>query len=340
MGHYLWQYHLEEGLPDDAESRSLHESIVAFYRMVDAAIGELVEAAGEETMVVVASDHGMGPSYTKIAHWNDWLHEQGYLELAESSRRTVDGWLLRLGLARDRLRRLAGRVPGLLDSRIANAVRAAPTAVVDAARSTITYERIFDPVGGFRISAAGDERDALRTELMTRLVHMRDPETGKPIIEQVMTREECFSGPYTSTAPDVIIVMKPEYGSSDRMSHYSAVVTERPEIRDPGSHQMNGIIVMCGDGIPHDSEPLDGVAIEDVAPTVLHRLGVGVPSDMDGRVLEEVFDAADSTSRRPRTVAPQGRWPSEEEAQRHLADKDSDDEKAVLDRLRALGYFE
>ncbi len=28
----------------------------------------------------------------------------------------------------------------------------------------------------------------------------------------------------------------------------------------------------------------------DVAPTILHMLGLGVPTDMDGRVLTDVFD--------------------------------------------------
>ena len=73
MGHYLWQYHLDQQLPGDGESWALHQAVVDFYKMVDASIGELVAAAGEDTMVVLASDHGMGPSYTKMAHWNDWL---------------------------------------------------------------------------------------------------------------------------------------------------------------------------------------------------------------------------------------------------------------------------
>jgi len=282
----------------------------------------------------------MGPSYAKIAHWNDWLFKQGHLQLATSSKRTVDGWLLRLGLPRDQLRKIAAKVPGLLKSRVASAVKSAPTAAIDLEASTVTYERIFDPVGGFRINGTGEERGALRDRLMAELAKTIDPETGQPVVAEVMTREECLTGPHAELAPDVIIVMKPEYGSSDRLSHYSAVVTRRPDIRDPGSHQMNGVFAFTGDDILQNSTPLEGVAIEDIAPTVLHLLGLDVPSDMDGRVLEEIFAADSRPHRSPRYSEPPGRWPSEEEALSHLGAKSTDDEEGVRDRLRALGYFE
>lgn len=340
MGHYLWQFHLEEDLDEDPDNRALHDAVVEFYTMLDGAIGELVTAAGQTTTTMIVSDHGMGPSYSKLAHWNNWLYQQGYLELAASSRRTVDGWLLRLGLSRDKIRKLAGRVPGLLKSRVASAIRTTPTAALDSDRSAVTYERIFDPVGGFRIHRAGTERNKLRDELMAALADIRDPDSGAPVIAEVLTREECFTGPYASLAPDIVILMKPEYGSSNRLSRYSSIVTDRPIIRDPGSHQMEGVFICSGPDVTATPGPFDGFTIADVAPTVLHNLGLAVPSDMDGRVLQEIFTDSSPSSGPPRKVDPSGRWPSDEEALEYQGAKSADDEGLLEERLRALGYFE
>ena len=290
-------------------------------------------------MVMIASDHGMGAMYRKHAHWNSWLYQQGHLKLETSSGRTVDGWLLRLGLSRDRLRKVAAKVPGLLESRAVVAVKEAPTAEIDE-DSLVRYERIFDPVGGFRINATGANRDRIRDELMSQLLEIRDPDTGEPIVDEVMRREECFAGPYAELAPDLIIVMKGEYGSSNRLSSYSAVVTERPHVDDPGSHRMEGILVCAGPDVVAGGTVVEGAEIEDVAPTVLHALGLGIPSDMDGRVLRELFRSESVAGRTPATIEPPGRWPSEQDAAAYGRDKTVEDEEAVRERLRALGYFE
>jgi arylsulfatase A-like enzyme len=75
----------------------------------------------------------------------------------------------------------------------------------------------------------------------------------------------------------------------------------------------------------------------DIAPTVLHALGLPIPDDMDGGVLTELFDDAylqahpirfaESPSE-PRTVSSDDRDYTDEEAEK------------VKERLRGLGYLE
>jgi hypothetical protein len=227
-----------------------------------------------------------------------------------------------------------------LKSRVATAVKSAPTAAIDVDQSEVIYERICDPVGGFRINSSGESATRLRDDLIPQLRDVRDPETNEAIFTEVLTREECFEGPYASLAPEIITIMKPEYGSSDRVSHYSAVVTDRRAMRDPGSHQMNGVFAISGADVAGQSGPVGGWAIEDIAPTVLHSLGLELPSDMDGRAGQEIFAAGSAGARAPSRCEPPGRWPSEGEALGHLSERTDDDEEAVRDRLRALGYFE
>jgi predicted AlkP superfamily phosphohydrolase/phosphomutase len=340
MGHYFWPYHRATDLDGSPEADELHDAIRRFYRRIDEMIGELIAAAGEGAVVMVLSDHGMGPIYQKNTHWNTWLLEEGYVELAKASARTFDGWLLRLGIPRDRLRGLAKRIPGLMMSKPVHALKTAATAEIDKQSSTAYYERWFDPVGGFRINAEGEEREKVRTDLMEAIAAVVDPDTGEPIVKEVQRREDCLAGPYLNQAPDVIIVMNPDYGSSDRMSNYSSIVTQRPHIGDPGSHQMEGIFMCAGAGVAATSDPYTGLRIEDIAPTVLHLLDIGVPSDMDGRVLSEIIAAGGSADRDVTISETMTWWPDEETARTGDPGRVAADERAVRDRLRALGYFE
>ncbi len=340
MGHYLWPYHLVQDLDGSPESMALHEAIVQYYVRLDEMIGELVTEAGEGATTVLMSDHGMGRIYTKNTHWNNWLFKKGYLQIDSSKKSSPDSLLLQIGVPRDKLRKMVSWIPGLTSSKTFKKMKKAPTARIDFANSKAHYVRIFDPVGGIRINAQGEEREALCEELMTAVKTLTDPATGQPIVRWVFRREECYHGPYVADKPDIILIMYPDYGSSDRLSHYSAIVTDRPNISDPGGHHIEGIFVATGPEVTAKAEPLPDLLIEDMAPTIIHLLGLPVPDDMDGRVLTEIL-TSESLQVHPIEMMPSpGKWPSEEEAEYIVEDLSFDDAEAVRDRLRALGYFE
>lgn len=52
---------------------------------------------------------------------------------------------------------------------------------------------------------------------------------------------------------------------------------------------INGILILNGPGIKKGVEIKDAELI-DVAPTILRLMGVTVPADMDGKVLERVLE--------------------------------------------------
>lgn len=339
MGHYLWPYHNNPQPDDNPEAPAIHEAILRFYRRLDEHVGALVEKAGPETAVFIMSDHGMGPMYTRNTHWNNWLYKQGYITIEKSSTNSPDAWMLKLGISRDKIRKLVNRIPFLSNSKAVQKAKSARTAKIDYRASKAYYVRIFDPVGGIRINAQGEERARLRKELMEELKKLVDPETGKPIIRWVMTREECFHGPYAADMPDIILIMHAQYGSSDRLSGYSSICTEHAVTGDPGAHHIEGIFVASGPGIQASREPLPGLLIEDVAPTILHTLGLPVPEDMDGRVIVEMFQPGSANARPVLKSAPVGRWPDEESGVSQSGFTASE-EATIEERLRALGYIE
>jgi arylsulfatase A-like enzyme len=80
---------------------------------------------------------------------------------------------------------------------------------------------------------------------------------------------------------------------------------------------------------------LSGAKIIDVAPTILHLLGVAVPKDMDGKALVDMLDT-DHTSAEVEIGA--------DSSDGQFAAMDStyteEDTVVIADRLRALGYID
>jgi tetratricopeptide (TPR) repeat protein len=54
-------------------------------------------------------------------------------------------------------------------------------------------------------------------------------------------------------------------------------------------HESDGIFLAAGPGIRRGAT-VDGASVLDVTPTLLHYLGLAVGKDMDGRVLDEIFE--------------------------------------------------
>jgi len=61
-----------------------------------------------------------------------------------------------------------------------------------------------------------------------------------------------------------------------------------PKVSNEGNHRHNGILLMKGNDLKRPLEKFRPNLI-DIAPTILHVLGLPVPTDMDGRVLKELF---------------------------------------------------
>jgi hypothetical protein len=98
---------------------------------------------------------------------------------------------------------------------------------------------------------------------------------------------------------------------------------------------MHGIFVASGSAIAQ-GVTLQGARLVNVTPTALHLLGLGVPDEMDGRVLVEALRSDWSASHPIQTTVEGPRTQLPE-----LAEVYSQEEAAkVEDALRALGYLD
>ena len=69
-----------------------------YFRSLDAIVEELVELAGADATVVLASDHGFGPTLD-VFHVNSWLEREGYLSWAQAENGSAPGDATKVGFA-------------------------------------------------------------------------------------------------------------------------------------------------------------------------------------------------------------------------------------------------
>jgi len=176
------------------------------------------------------------------------------------------------------------------------------------------------------VVAPGPQSTALREEVRRRLLDVRDPSTGEPVLAEVTPGEEVYPDDPLGRRPDLVLVPAPGFAVS-RGLNLRRWLDRYPVLS--GTHRPDGILIASGEGV-RPGRLGDPASIVDLAPTILAAAGVPVPDDMDGRVLTELFVTPPVVQR----VAA--------DADRHAGDEvlSTEEEAQVGDRLRALGYLE
>jgi predicted AlkP superfamily phosphohydrolase/phosphomutase len=302
--------------------RAITELCEGYFRDLDRLIANIVALAEPEATVLLASDHGFGPS-SDIFYVNTWLQQESYLAWSQSA--APDGSAgPKFGIGQ------MGRHVFELDWERTIAYAATPSSQgIHIVRSTAEH--------GSGLSAGLIDSDTARDELAAALRALRNPHTGERIISDVWTRDEAFPGPFTALGPDLTIMLE---GNGT----VSILRSESPFGRrtEPvGTHCPEGIFLARGPGL-RKGAALDDLSIVDVAPFALHCLGVPIPDDLDGQLPRSAFDPADLNRRPPRyaTAKPEGEPPAQPEESAADLVYDPEEEAVVLKRLQALGYLE
>jgi arylsulfatase A-like enzyme len=108
---------------------------------------------------------------------------------------------------------------------------------------------------------------------------------------------------------------------------------ELAQITITGCHRSNGIFIAWGPDIRPGGQ-VQGAALIDVAPTVLHLLGQPVPVEMDGHVLQAALAGPAAGPVRAATLAELGF-----EGVGAEVSFNEDEEEYVRERLAGLGYL-
>jgi predicted AlkP superfamily phosphohydrolase/phosphomutase len=356
--HQFWKY-CDPNSPLFTDQPGLRDSLLRIYQELDRQAAELLALVPEGTTTLMMSDHGFGGVSNWVLYPNCWLQERGFVRLHSQGKSRLSGLLNALklwGVAtlpawfQRALYRFAGPLLGRIEARVRYGV-------IDWTGTEAYFdENPYFPVVRVNLKGRqpqgivepGKHYEEVRDRLIRDLEAWRHPETGEPIVQKAYRREEVYSGPCVELAADII----PKWSYHKGYSYAYKMSSKAPDPKvwieqvDPqqpenlqfftsksGTHRDDGIFLAEGPGIR--SGTIEGARIIDLAPTILNLLGVAVPADMDGRVLEEILSAGDATPM-PQCVAPV--------EVTVLAEVDvsysQEDESLISERLKALGYME
>jgi len=262
------------------------------YVFLNGEIERLMDYAGQDTNVIIVSDHGFGPLCATPEHLASWLTRQGFtrrLDPGQGSwrQRLLTGaysWL-RGRLSEAQKETLRRRLPRLRHS-VESGVRFAGIdwSATTAYAGPSSYEVWINCVGREPqgIVTPGPEYERVRENLMAALMDWRDRETGRRRVRRVYRREEVYRGRFLDLAPDVTIEWNPEAAPPPD-------TLEGNTSRFDGDHQPEGLLMATGPRI-RAGVRIQGASLTDLAPTILHMLDLPAPEPMDGRVLTELFN--------------------------------------------------
>jgi len=244
---------------DPQEDPEFADYLERLYMTFDGIIAQTLRDVDDNTTVIILSDHGFAPYYREV-HLNRWLYDEGYLVLKDGVRPGDVEWLF--GVDWSRTRAYGFGINGL-------------------------YLNLRGREGQ-GIVAPGEEATALIDEISAKLEQVRDPKNGERPVLKVYKAREVYHGPYTETAPDMVV----GYGRGYRGSDAAATGQIPADLLTDNTNKWSGDhcadyrhvpgILFCNKPVLHESP-----ALYDMAPTILEEFGVKKRSWMIGR---SVFD--------------------------------------------------
>ena len=257
--------------------------ILDTYVAVDRLVGELLETVDENTYVVLVSDHG-GAELKRFFHTNYFLHSIGMLNFKSDFKTSLRRALYDRGITQKLYQFLIKRKIFVLHYLLKPL--ALSVADIDWRRTlaySFGYGQIYlNVLGKDKFGVIPRERaEEVTSRIVKELSRVSDPAGERAPIYAVHTKPEMYHGSHAEEAPDIQLVMLEGYEAFSWASIADGMFTD--SVDRTGTHNTRGVVAIKGSGV--SSGPITEASVYDVAPTILGILGVEIPSDMDGRVL-------------------------------------------------------
>jgi predicted AlkP superfamily phosphohydrolase/phosphomutase len=253
--HGFWKY-FDEGHRKFEPYNRYQNAILDYYRYLDGEIGALLKCVGDDTVVIVVSDHG-AKKMEGCININDWMIQEGYLKIAGKPDKTVR--LQNAGV--DWTRTRAWGLGGYYGRVFLNVKGREPQGIVDPA----DYEQ-------------------LRNEISEKLIALKD-DRGHYMDTRVLKPQEVFNGPYVNEAPDLFVYFGDLYWRSTEDIGHEGIYSFDTEVGpDDAVHDEYGIFILY-DPSRKGGKRLSRMNLMDGAPTILDLMGIPIPGDMEGKVI-------------------------------------------------------
>jgi len=342
--HAMWKFMSPEHPQYNPEKAKMFgDAILNVYRRIDEGLADIMNKMDDKTVLWIMSDHGFGPFHTFI-HVNTWLMREGLLSIRTNPVTQLKSLLFRLGFSPMPVYNLLMKVGlGRLKREVVRGkskkLRLIFLSFDDVNWSkTIAYS--LGNIGQIRINVRGrepqgcvepgEEYERVVSDIMERLSKLRDRKTGELVIEHIYRRSEVYSGEAAEDGPDILFLPRRlEYFGFGEYEFGDHRVIAPVQRGISGTHRMNGIGLTWGK--PIRSGQLNNPRLEDLAPTILHLMGLPIPAHMDGRPLIEAL--ADDIHLPPPQLGPGLLSRSLQ-----VSGLNEEDEQIVRKRLTDLGY--
>ncbi len=300
-GHKLWGLDGLAGEASPPQQEQLRNALKEVYIACDTAIGRLVQAAGDETSILLFSLHGMGANNCRC----DILPAMLNQVLAPKPENHVN---LGKGLS---VKRLREAIPERLRSQIKNRL---PMEVQDRLTAfwrtggmdwprTRAFAMFSDLYGYVRINVQGRESAGIVTpgpqfeqlceQISEGLYSFVDADTGEPVVEDITHGRSLYpNGIRQSYLPDLIVRWNDQAASKHRQivsPLYADIDWPTPGSHPSGrsgNHRGKGFLIASGPGIvvdKSDEARAERFHIMDLAPTVYQLLNQPVPKSFQGK---------------------------------------------------------
>jgi predicted AlkP superfamily phosphohydrolase/phosphomutase len=294
LQHPLWE-----------EIRSLDDQAIEYFRLLDQGLGHILNQLTAEDTLFVVSDHGFQGA-NRTFEINEYLYSKHLLVprsgLQRSRERARRLNSIKRIATKTGLLPLVRKVRGLLHTvghvESFDDVFQPVDLDIDWDR-TLAYAPSYSSLGsGYADIFLHENLDAERVhELCQDLKRQVDPLSGTPLVDALYTTEVFGAGPYAPRERHLLLL--PGDGITFRLTMGNERFWDNAGLRHDatkrcGIHHKDGVLYAYGNGIKQGFVA-SHAEIYDVVPTVLHSMGLSADRGFDGRVLDELFIARETS---------------------------------------------
>jgi predicted AlkP superfamily phosphohydrolase/phosphomutase len=332
--HVFWRYFDEKHqLYETSAPDVLRNAVGTLFQEVDKSVGRLLDAAPEDTNVLVLSDHGFVPLHATV---------------------NLNGFLVQAGYTRPVRRYHPKRVLRGISSRLQPDVRRLwPIHRKLNIKWGKTSAYAHGYMGNIFVNLKGREPEGCvhpqdYEQILRRVIddlhRWKNPLTGEPLVRAVHRSPLSMRGQQLIRGiPDLIIEwFDYRYAGIHPGSFHSDFESGSPcyshNIPRSADHSLEGILLCTGPHFESSSSKTDScrASIFDVTPLIMKIAGLSPPDHFDGTVPKELLrsGASEIETQPERPQGPDVSFPIDPE------DYSPDELSEIADRLRGLGYLE
>lgn len=258
VAHLFWRFRDPHHPEYDAEKAKKYEmALEETYLIMDRIIGNAMKSIREGDWLIVMSDHGFN-TYRQGFNLGTWLIREGYLAVeGQTNKETAyndQAFLLGYDWKKTKAYALGlGSIYLNIDGRERNGI------------------------------VKKEHSRELREEIKKKLLNIKDPKTGKPVISNVYSCED-FSGGEVSNAPDLILGYHEGYQSTKAAAKGSAPQSIFEDNKDKwsGDHVATDYVLIPGMFVSNKSIKTSTPHLQDIGVSVLSYLNLDIPKDLQG----------------------------------------------------------